>query len=330
MILPIVHTPGRHCASVGLADLVNHHGLGVSEAFCFGVGLGLGIWYLDFPGLGASRVVHVRSQDIEAQFFTRMGMDFAWEQFDDPADSEEALKEAIAQGRPALIQSDIFHLPYYGSSTHFPGHVIVVWGFDDQSGEFVVTDTERPRPQRVPYAAMRKARYSDNAFFNMKGNQFAPSSIPKPEDLPVIAARAIADQSRGIIAPAAPFGGLPGLARWQKELSLWPDFEDWQWTARFAYQVIEKRGTGGGGFRLMYADFLEEAGAMLPEVRERGLAQKMRALGLAWTDLSFALKEASERETPQFSPVAEKLDMVAAQARAYHREAANIQIPESP
>ena len=41
----------------------------------------------------------------------------------------------------------------------------------------------------------------------------------------------------------------------------WPEAaEDWQWCARFLFQVIERRGTGGGNFRAMYSRFLEEAG----------------------------------------------------------------------
>jgi hypothetical protein len=48
------------------------------------------------------------------------------------------------------------------------------------------------------------------------------------------------------------------LEKMRNELAMWKDFNDWQWACRFAYQVIEKRGTGGGGFRLMYADFLED------------------------------------------------------------------------
>ena len=43
------------------------------------------------------------------------------------------------------------------------------------------------------------------------------------------------------------FAGLPALERLAAEAGSWPEaVEDWQWCARFAYQVIERRGTGGG------------------------------------------------------------------------------------
>ena len=88
------------------------------------------------------------------------------------------------------------------------------------------------------------------------------------------------------------YQGMPALERLADEIGSWPDAaEDWQWCARFNYQVIERRGTGGGNFRRMYARFLEEAGyeesALAAEAAER------------WTQLATALREASESDEPE-------------------------------
>lgn len=323
-LIPVSHTPGRHCASTGLADLARHHGLGWSEAFCFGMGAGLGIWYLDFPGIGASRMIHVRSHDIEAQFFQRIGMDFSWTTHPDPEESEEALIRVLDRGLPAMIQSDIFHLPYFATSTHFPGHVIVVWGYDSGRKVFFVTDTERQGLLEVDFSSMRKARYSGNGFFPVSGNLFAPEAIPEPGDLAGAVVEAVKAQSLAMLEPAAGFAGLSGLSLWRKNLAEWSGFADWQWTARFAYQVIERRGTGGGGFRLLFADFLDEAEKLAPEIGRIGLKKKMDALGEAWTGLAAALKDASEKESPDFSAVAEKLDELTELSLDYHGTAASL------
>ncbi|MDI6797049.1 MAG: DUF4872 domain-containing protein [Desulfatibacillaceae bacterium] len=324
MIIAPSHTPGRHCASSGMADLVNHHGIDWSEALCFGIGMGLGLWYLGFEGQGASRMIHVRSQDIEHQFFCRMGAGFAWETFPNPDDAHNALIEAISSGRPALLRTDIYYLPYYNSSTHFPGHVIVVWGFDSQKELFFVSDTARTALVEVPFSAMKRARYSKNPFFPMQGNQFAPSSLNAPENLPAVIARAIVDQSCQILEPPFDFAGIKALDRWLDELSLWKDFDDWKWVSRFAYQVIERRGTGGGGFRLMYADFLDEASRLIPQIRALGLNQRMRALAEAWTNLALALKAVSEKEKPDFGQVAPQLAKVRKLCLDYHQRAVDL------
>ena len=87
------------------------------------------------------------------------------------------------------------------------------------------------------------------------------------------------------------FSGLGAVRRLAEEAGSWPEAtEDWQWCARFGYQVIERRGTGGGAFRLMYSRFLEEAGRP-----EAPLAAEAAA---RWTDLASAFHAASERDDP--------------------------------
>jgi hypothetical protein len=90
--------------------------------------------------------------DFEAQFFSRMGMAFEWEQRDDPAAGEAALCHHLDNGRPAIVQTDIYHLPHYSGNTHFPGHLITVWGYDGTQGVFFITDTQFPDLIAVPFA----------------------------------------------------------------------------------------------------------------------------------------------------------------------------------
>jgi hypothetical protein len=91
--------------------------------------------------------------------------------------------------------------------------------------------------------------------------------------------------------PLGDYEGLPGLRRFAAEVGSWPDvLSDWQWSARFAYQTIERRGTGGGNFRAMYSCFLDEAGFL-----EAGLAEDAAA---AWTRLAEELLAASEEQSP--------------------------------
>ena len=45
------HRPGNHCASTALADLINFHDIKWSEAMVFGLGQGLGIWYVGMPNM---------------------------------------------------------------------------------------------------------------------------------------------------------------------------------------------------------------------------------------------------------------------------------------
>ena len=94
------------------------------------------------------------------------------------------------------------------------------------------------------------------------------------------------------------FSGLDAVHRLAAEAGSWPEAaEDWKWCARFGYQVIERRGTGGGCFRLMYSRFLEEAGRA-----EAPLAAEAAA---RWTELAAAFQIASEAEDAEPPPWAE-------------------------
>lgn len=313
------HLPGRHCASSGIRDLVEFHGIKLTEAMCFGIGAGLGIWR--FPTPNPSRLVHVRSQDLEEQFFRRIGLDFSWSQFADGPDSHRGLLEALDNGLPALLQTDIYYLPYYNSSTHFPGHVIVAWGYDPETQQILVSDTERTELQQVPFEAMQQSRFSETPMFTNRGNMFAPPTLAIDGGMERIVTEAIRFCSERLLEGMPEFGGIPAMEYWLGELDQWNDFEDWQWTARFTYQVIEKRGTGGGGFRLMYADFLDDAAAMLPRVATLGLPEMMREVAGAWTGLADACKAVSEGDEPDFRIIEPALKRVLKYEGAYHRTA---------
>ena len=91
--------------------------------------------------------------------------------------------------------------------------------------------------------------------------------------------------------PLGEYEGLPGLRRFAAEVGAWPELlADWQWCARFNYQMIERRGTGGGNFRLMYSRFLEEAG--YEEAALAGTASER------WTALAGDLLAASDEAEP--------------------------------
>jgi hypothetical protein len=320
-ILNVTHYPGRHCASTAISDLIRFHGYLLTEAMCFGIGEGLGIWYLSPSGTTPSRMLHVRTADLEAQFFKGTGHPFSWEQFDNPEQSEKYLCRRLDEGKPALLRTDIYHLPYYNSSTHFPGHLITVWGYDRREKLFFVTDTERKESLPVPFDKMRLARYSNGGFINIKGDMFAPDFIEFSGDFPKIIRTAIVKNSLALTEPLNDSSGLNALYKMKKEMPGWPEIDDWKWIARFTYQVIEKRGTGGNGFRLMYHDFLRQASGFVPEIAESGLDRMMMEAGVAWRGFATALKEASEENRPDFTESIDKLTGLIEKEKAYHKAA---------
>jgi hypothetical protein len=289
------HRTGNHCGSSAIRDLLDFHGILLSEAFCFGLGSGLGISYLTPSGAPVPYMVHVRSLGFEERVLQTFAPSMAWSTFASADVAMGVLEERLDAGFPALLLTDIFHLPYYGSRTHFPGHAIMAWGRSRESGDVFVTDTERPGLLAVPRDKLALARFSSQEPFRHQGNMYSPDSLQLTGSL-CEAARAAVRCNAELLMNGTLCSGIAALGHWREQLPLWASEADWRWTARFAYQLIERRGTGGGGFRKMYADFLDELALLDDDIRRSTLPALMRESAAAWTQLALTFKTASESE----------------------------------
>ena len=298
------HTPGKHCSSTAIADLLNFHGFSWSEDLCFGLGGGLGITYLKNLTSSPTRLLHTRSLGYEKRLFNAIGIsDFSWQSADSSKVSEAQLIAALKNDQPAMLVTDIFYLHYFNSSSHFPGHGIMVWGYDENKKVFYVSDTERENLEEVSFEDMRKARVSTVPPFICHGDFFAPKTLTKPDNLAVICQQAIVENAYRLLHSKDQSSGISALYSMLEDLSQWKTEDDWKWNCRFAYQTIEKRGTGGSGFRKMYARFLNESSDLLPSVKSLRLEDKMIQCAHSWFTLSEAFKKASEQEEPNFENV---------------------------
>ena len=290
MVAGYRHRPGNHCGSTALRNLLAHDGLEISEETALGLGAGVCFYYLRLDGQSPSRFTNGRVGRLEEQFLELTGLPLAFRTFDDPGKSWEAAREAVEAGRPSLLLTDLYYLDHYGNSAHFPGHAVVLAGYDDELA--FLSDTGFERLQTTRLENLARARHGTHPVFPLDGQLLTVPAGAELGDPREAAGRAIArNASQMLEPPLGEFEGLPALRRFAAELRHWPDeVSDWRWSARFGYQVIERRGTGGGNFRLMYSRFLAEAGR-----EESTLAAE--AAGL-WTALAGELLAASEAERP--------------------------------
>lgn len=296
-----VHRPGAHCASTAISDVMTFRGHPFTEAFCFGLGAGLGFAYFESPLANPTRLTAVRSRMLESRFFEHIGWPFSWHTDRDPQHALETAKESLQHDAPLLIHADIAHLPYYNTTTHFPGHVIALWGFDDEQETVLAADTGWPELLPVPYAKLNQARYDGTPVMKSTGDYYSvPQGLPVAE-LTAAVRQALRQQARdlfGLKIDLPGVFGFEGMKRAAAGLPGWTEAPDWKWCARWLYQVIEKRGTGGGAFRLLYSHFLEEIRGLDPKLSELAPAEDMQKIAAAWTELALRLKELSEGEAP--------------------------------
>lgn len=296
MVANFVHHPGRHCGSTALMDVVRYYGYPLSEAMCFGIGSGLNFFYMQSPSLSPSHFFGGRSEALETVFFHHIGQPFQWHQGDEFPWA--AMQNYLDRNVPILVLTDLYYLDYYRTHTHFGGHAIVLAGYDMEveGGIAYVADTERLGLQPTSLASLARSMLSQAPPTPVR-NYWHPVVGVRIKDTGGAVYQGLTRAVRLMVEPPAELMGLTALQRWAQELPHWPQVAaDWVWCARFGYQVIEKRGTGGGAFRFLYAEFLQEAEAYCPELRALKSASKMREIAQRWQELAGILYRASQEK----------------------------------
>jgi hypothetical protein len=285
------HVPGNHCGSTALRNLLAFHGLELSEALALGLGAGACFYYLVLDGQSPSRFTNGRTARLEEQFVELTQAPMLLETSEDPEDSWETARRVVDSGRPAILLTDLYHLDHYGRSAHFPGHAVVLAGYDDERA--YLSDTAFEELQVTSLEGLALARHEQHPAYPLSGHLFHVPDGAALSDLRDAAPRAVAHAARAMLEPElGEYQGIPALRRFAAEVGEWPAAaQDWQWCARFGYQVIERRGTGGGNFRRMYARFLDEVGYEEAELAAEAAAR--------WTSLAAALLTASETDDPE-------------------------------
>jgi len=286
------HTPGHHCGSTALRNLLNHHGVELSEEMAFGLGAGACFYYVSLEDASPTRWFNGRTARLEENFGELTGAALELRTFDQGDDGAwEAARAEVDAGRPVLLLTDLYYLDHYGNSAHFPGHAVVLAGYDDEFAHLSDTGFEQLQTT-TRLEDLDKARHSQHPAYPLSGHMFTAAGAVSQEQLREAIPAAIERAARAMVASEfGEFSGIGAVERLAAEAGSWPEVaEDWQWCARFGYQVIERRGTGGGAFRLMYSRFLEEAG--------RAEAPLAAEAASRWTELATAFHAASENDVP--------------------------------
>lgn len=323
MIIPNwYHQPGKHCGSAALSDIAHFHGHPLSEPFCFGLGEGLAFYSLPTPGQSPSHRIFLRCLDLEGNFFRNIGIPFEWKTEADPEKALELAEKALEHGTPVLLRTDLRHLDYYQTKTHFAGHAIVLWGIDRGKGRAYVSDTHWEGLQELPIESLKKARWVESFPISVQNDYFEAGPFELPKDWAPVLRNTLKNNAEAMLAAGPLEGacGVLGIESLSKELPQWTEKEDRTWIGRFFYQTIEKRGTGGGAFRRLYADFLEEACPKVPELQSWKGVEQMRQIANLWTEVALHMKEFSETESPDLlSKTADRIAHLASQEKAFYQ-----------
>jgi hypothetical protein len=289
-IIDFRHEMAAHCESGALAAILKHAGLEISEPMTFGIGSGIFFAYMKIPSMHFP-VIAVRSRpgDIRKNLIRNLGISFGVKHYSNSAMAEQELDHLLGKGIPVAIQTDMFYMTYIPQymRVHFNAHFVVVIG--RENGVYSVSDCYYPSIATLSAASMEKARFAKGDF-SPGGLLVYVNKIPESIDWNKAIRKSIHSAAFGMLRLPVPFVGIAGIRLFSKKISSWPRY------ARHDDQLsdeimkinilLEERGTGGGGFRFLYASFLQEASLVLNDNAYSDLARRMMANGDRWRDIS--------------------------------------------
>ena len=331
MNLAFPHRQTAHCESGVIANLLTYHGLPISEAMAFGIGGGLFFGYLPFIRINGLPLTTFRTTpgSIFNRVTKRLDIGVARRSFKNPDQAMAELDHYLEQGVPVGMQTGVYWLPYFPPALrfHFNAHNLVAYG--KQGDDYLISDPVLPEPVVCSSADLARARFAQGALAP-KGKMYCITSVPKELDLAPAIRQGIREVCRFMLSVPFPLIGTRGIRDLADQLERWPARLGDKRAILYLGNLIrmqEEIGTGGGGFRFIYAAFLQEAADVLGDSRFLEISRRMTAVGDLWREFAVAGARHCKGRAGQgedFADLARLLRACSAQEDALLRELASL------
>lgn len=284
------HQHAAHCESGVISAMLRERGVPVTESLAFGLSSALSFAYLPFIKISGMPLVSYRMppRAIIKGLLGPMRARLRFETFRSPQAGQARLDALLAQGRLVGLQTSVYWLPYFPPDMrfHFNAHNLLVYG--KEGDDYLISDPVFETPMRCVGADLARARFA-KGLLAPKGLLYYLETVECTAIESAAVRQAIRKNIRTMLAPV-PIVGVRGMRMLAGHLARLPAGD--ARTVDCVGHVVrmqEEIGTGGAGFRFIYAAFLDEAAQLaLPQLD--GFSERLTAIGDGWR--LFALKAA--------------------------------------
>lgn len=284
-----IHHQSAHCENGVASNLLKHHGINISEPMVFGIGSGLFFFYL--PLLKVNHAPAISYRPMPGSIFNkaakRLGIKVKRVKFSNPEAAQKALEENLKNNIPSGLQVGVYNLMYFPDEYrfHFNAHNLVVYGKKDTT--FLISDPVMETVTVLTDKELEKVRFAKGALAP-KGQMYYPIEIPSNIDWETAIKKGIKNTCNDMLAPL-PIIGVAGMRYLSRSIRKWPVKKGVKVANHYLAQMVrmqEEIGTGGGGFRFIYAAFLQEASVILKNEKLKELSSEMTNIGDLWRDFA--------------------------------------------
>ena len=274
MEIAFEHRPSAHCENGVTANLLRYHGYDYSEPLIFGLSASLFFVHLPFIKLAGFPVTSFRPLPgvIFARVTRLLGFKIYKTLFINKKKAVKKLDELVEKGIPTGCVVGMYYLPYmpHAYRFHFNAHNICIIGKADD--QYLISDPIAMEKVTIASHDLLRARFAKGTYPPF-GKLYWIKSLPKKEpDLKQLVRKAILKNCHRMIHEPGPmpYIGVNAFKHLGRKIPRFPQVYGAKKAALHLAQLIrmmEEIGTGGAGFRFLYAAFLQEA-AEITGIRE--------------------------------------------------------------
>ena len=321
------HSHASYCESGVMSTMLRHLGLPISEPMAFGLSSALSFAYLPIIKINGLPLVAYR---MPPKFIIKglqkpLGLTMRFETFRNPEAGESRLNELLAAGQLVGMQTSVFWLPYMPEDLrfHFNAHNVLAYGRDAASGDYLLSDPVVETTVTCAPADMSRARFAKGVLAP-KGLLYYPEGKPSAPDWAKVLPKAIKKTTRILLDSPIPIIGVRGIRRLANAVGRLDAKGNPAAAKMFIGQVVrmqEEIGTGGGGFRFIYASFLQEAAELLARPSLNELSDTLIDIGDEWREFALATaRMIRDRDPLEPARLADKLRVIADREQVFFRD----------
>jgi hypothetical protein len=293
MKIDFEHKPAAHCENGVTSNMLRFYGINISEPMVLGLGAGLFFSYMPFITMHGMPVVSFRP--LPGQIFSRVAkrlhVKISTRLY--PMREEKSMKildKLLLNGKPVGVVVGVFFLPYFPKEYrfHFNAHNLCVIGKEENV--YTVSDPVSLVTNKLNSEELKRVRFAKGTYPPLGKMYWVKKVAMQSPDLKKGIISGIKLNCNRMLDIPIPYFGVRGIALMAKKMRDWEKKLGTRKAALHLAQTIrmlEEIGTGGAGFRYMYAAFLQEAAAIVEKPELKDFSQQMTSIGDLWRDFAY-------------------------------------------
>lgn len=287
------HRRAAHCENGVTSNLLRFYGYDYSEPLLFGLSASLFFVHLPFIKLSGFPVISFRP--LPGVIFSRttklLGFGTKTSIFFNQKKAMNKLDSLLEKGIPTGVVVGMYYLPYMPIEYrfHFNAHNLCIFGKEEDN--YLVSDPIALEKVTLSSHDLQRARFAKGTY-PPRGKLYYIKSLPKKTpDLNKLVRQAIRKNCyRMVHLPGnVPIVGTNGIRYVAKKIPHFPEKYGYRKAGLYLAQIarmMEEIGTGGAGFRFLYAAFLQEAAQITGIDQLDHFSQRLTAIGDQWRNFA--------------------------------------------